>query len=200
MIERASLPRRLARRLARHAGRTLPPAQVAWRAAMLSESEHIESDFAALAWALGCLRHAYSARISHMRFGTLSPSRPALALEMLVCFLPLTGVFAAAASSLVTAGARTPSWLVALLAASLLGPLGLIAALPPTLRRGAAPRGPVALVLGVPAALTAAAFGAGILPAPTWRDAVLCVLLPVAGAMHLAAMRAGAARSSMPGI
>jgi hypothetical protein len=199
-VSRPSPWRRLAHHLAGHAARVLPRSQELWARSMLAELGHIKSDGAALGWALGCLRHAYSARISHMRFGTLSPSRPVLALEMLVCFLPLTGVFAAAASRLVTAGARTPSWLVALLAASLLGPLGLIAALPPTLRRGAAPRRAVALVLGVPAALTAAAFGAGILPAPTWRDAVLCVLLPLAGAMHLAAMRAGAARLSMPGI
>ena len=133
-----------------------------------------------------------------MRLGTLAPSRPVLALEMVVCFLPLTGVFAAAASALVSTGARTPSWLVALLAASVLGPLGLIAALPPTLRRGAAPGRAVALVLGIPAALTAAAFGTGILPAPTWRDVVLCVLLPLAGAAHLAALRAGAAPPLRP--
>ena len=167
---------------------------------MVAEVGHIKSDGEALGWALGCLRHAYAARISRMRLGTLTPSRPVLALEMLVCFLPLTGVFAAAASGVVTAGARTPSWLVALLAASVLGPLGLIAALPPTLRRGAAPGRAVAVVLGVPAALTAAAFGAGILLAPTWRDVVLCVLLPLAGAAHLAALRAGQAPSLTPGL
>jgi hypothetical protein len=192
-MTRATLTRRLARRLARHAARLLAGTDASsWGRALQSEVEHIDRDRAALGWAMHGLTYAYTRRISSMRLGTLRPARPLLALEMLICFLPLTAVFAAAARVALASPDHLPSGLAALLAASALGPAGLLAALPASVRRHAAPGRAPALLLAALAVLTVVAWGAGVLPAPSWYDAVLCVLLPIAGAAHLSLLRPAA--------
>jgi hypothetical protein len=186
MSSPASFTRRLTRALATHAARTLPLEHSPWGEAMRRETDYIASDRAALAFAFGCLLSAYSTRFSNMRTGNLRPARSLLVLEMLLCFLPLTGIFIAALLHVFASAAHPPPILGALLAASALGPAGLLVVLAPALGRA---RGPVPLIaLAVLSAVTITAFATGILPAPTWRDAVLCVLLPLAGVAHLAAL------------
>jgi hypothetical protein len=164
----------------------LPLKHAPWGEAMRRETDYIASDRAALLWACGCLLSAYSTRFSNMRTGNLRPAPSLLVLEMLLCFLPLTGVFIAALLHVFASAAHPPPILGALLAASALGPAGLLVALAPALGRA---RGPAPLtVMAVLSAFTITAFATGILPAPTWRDAVLCVLLPLAGVAHLAAL------------
>ena len=68
MTTRAGLVRRLARALAGHAGRVLPPspAKDEWAAAMCQETEAIEDGGASLRWALGCVYAGYAERIEAM--------------------------------------------------------------------------------------------------------------------------------------
>jgi hypothetical protein len=183
-----TLSRYLARRLTGHAAQLLPESHAAWARAMCCEIEHIGDDRAALAWSLGCLGAAYSTRISAMRMGSLKTARPLLALEMLVCFVTLTAVFFAALSAVIAAGGRPPPLPGMLLAASALGPAGLLAALGPALLGAAPSRASIALLTGL-GTLTLAACANGVLPTPSWRDAVLCVLLPFVAVAHLARLR-----------
>ena len=55
--------RRWSIRLAMHAGEVLPAARSEWARAMQNEVAHIDSDGAALRWALGCVFAGYAERI-----------------------------------------------------------------------------------------------------------------------------------------
>jgi hypothetical protein len=58
----APLLRRVALALSVHAGKMLPPERLTWAQAMSSELDHIEGDFEALRWALGCVFAGYMER------------------------------------------------------------------------------------------------------------------------------------------
>lgn len=58
--------RRLAVILARHGAAILPEARADWGRAMVSELDHIDSDFDALSWALGCVWTGYRERSKAM--------------------------------------------------------------------------------------------------------------------------------------
>jgi hypothetical protein len=57
--------RRLAVTLVRHASWVLPTGRSPWAEAMRRELAYIDSDPAALSWALGCVLAAYRARLAH---------------------------------------------------------------------------------------------------------------------------------------
>ena len=67
MIEQPLL-RRLASALLAHAARTLPRRRASWAEAIEAEAQHIESDAAALRWAVGCVFASYRERIRAMDF------------------------------------------------------------------------------------------------------------------------------------
>ena len=62
MSERLSVLRRIALTLVRHAFRALPPARSEWGQAMSRELDHIESDWRALRWSVGCVVASYTER------------------------------------------------------------------------------------------------------------------------------------------
>ena len=68
----------------------MPEEQAEWAAAMRSEMLNLEGDYAAAAWAFGCLAVAIRTRINTMNVGDLRISKWVLVLEVACCFLPLT--------------------------------------------------------------------------------------------------------------
>lgn len=82
--------RPFAARVLRHAEWLLPEGQAEWARAMRSELQQIDDDHEALAWALGCLLASIKMRSSAMVLGNFRVSRWVLALEMALCFVPLT--------------------------------------------------------------------------------------------------------------
>lgn len=90
-MSRADSPtRKLAFMLVWIASRLMPGARREWAAAMESELAFFQSGQAAIAWACGCVIAAARERVTIMRAGDLKISRPVAALEMLLCFAPLT--------------------------------------------------------------------------------------------------------------
>jgi hypothetical protein len=67
----------------------LPPQRAEWARAMAVEVEHIESDLAALRWALGCVLTSYREGL-HLNRSDLDVSRWLLGLEVLLVFGPGT--------------------------------------------------------------------------------------------------------------
>ena len=67
-----------------------PTSREQWGRAMRAELDHIDDDFAALRWAFGCALASINLRSTSMDLGTLRVSRFVLALEMALCFVPLT--------------------------------------------------------------------------------------------------------------
>jgi hypothetical protein len=65
-VSAASIVRRVALILAHHAARILPSVRSSWAEAMIREVEFIESDRAALAWAVGSVLASYAERVRSM--------------------------------------------------------------------------------------------------------------------------------------
>jgi hypothetical protein len=76
----ASLERRLALRLVRHAVFMLPRRFASWATAMQHEMEYIQPDRAALRWAIGCVSTSYLQRIASLNVIQTSILRWALAV------------------------------------------------------------------------------------------------------------------------
>ncbi len=85
-----SFSRRLAFGLIQCATRLLPKTRREWARSMDSELQHLESDFEALVWAIGCTIASIKERINAMNIGDFKISRWILAPEMALCFAPLT--------------------------------------------------------------------------------------------------------------
>src|SRR5690606_17034453 len=69
------------------------PERARWARAMSAELhhvQHIDGDYAALAWAIGCLISSIKVRANSMDVGNLRISRWVLAPEFALCFAPLT--------------------------------------------------------------------------------------------------------------
>jgi hypothetical protein len=187
-----TVTRVVARALLAHAARTLPLERAEWGRAMHAEVEHIASSRVALEWSVGCVLASYRQRVSHVMMGTLKVSRLVLGLEMLLCFSPLTMMFAALAS-LGTYGFAGPlpvdAWWVQMTSATLIGPIGLgITAL--YIVRGRLTRSvALTLLLTAPVLWTTVGFIALMVqsghPGEHWGTFVLFVILPIAGAVHL---------------
>src|SRR5690606_15909852 len=90
MTRRPPGVRRIALVLVACAARILPPEQVAWGDAMQAELHQVDRDRDALAWGFGCIVAASRQRILAMNIGNLKVSRRVFALEMALCFVPLT--------------------------------------------------------------------------------------------------------------
>jgi hypothetical protein len=85
-----SIARQLARFLMRVVSWLMPKERTEWAAAMRAEMLSLEGDYAAAAWAFGCLAAAIRTRANTMIVGDLRISKWVLVLEMACCFLPLT--------------------------------------------------------------------------------------------------------------
>ena len=209
MSRRATLPRRAATALVQLTAAWLErTSRGEWGRAMRAELEHIDGDYEALRWACGCAFAAISLRRTDMDLGTLRVSRFVLALEMALCFAPLTfGWFD------VVVGNSGVAWLdmasiqryylgttegVAALAKmfagaliGVLGPLGLIVAVRHIVFGRALQRGWVssAMIAG-PIVLGVVYVTANLADDTRWWPAwigfyVMFVALPAMGAAHL---------------
>jgi len=185
------LLRRWAIRLARHAATVMPESRGEWAAAVSSELHAIPADYAALRWALGSVTTSYKERVRMMSVGSLRISRWMLALESLICFLPVTllGVGVVFATE---AGNKPEILALVLLSAAAIGPIGLSVAFRiVVLQRTHLSRIAVAVMCVFAAWTLLAYFGTMITVSRLeatqwWREAFLIALLPAIGAAHLA--------------
>ncbi|MDX1562982.1 MAG: hypothetical protein R3305_08640 [Gammaproteobacteria bacterium] len=116
-------------RLAAHAANVLPPNRKQWAEAMRAELGALPGGLAAIEWALGCVAASYFERIKQMKLGTINVGRIVLTLEMLLCFVPLTGMFVSMLfpNPVLMAVVPGPNRLFYLTWAAV-GPIGLLAA------------------------------------------------------------------------
>jgi hypothetical protein len=192
---RRSFTRRIASALVSHAAHVLPLQRREWSSAMISEVDHLPSAGAAIRWAMGCVITGYIERIRMSR-SIRHLSRWVLSLEMLLCFVPVTWLFAFVISSSI----RVMPPLTALLfvSATLVGPIGLLIAAKTLVFRRAVGRITSAalcvLALWTFAVLCSRHPGA---LSSDWRDIVLIAVLPGLAAAHLAFMASEAPKSTV---
>jgi hypothetical protein len=96
------MTRRVAMVLLQAAARILPPTRSEWARDMRAELDHVESDGAALSWAIGCVWASLWERANAMLNSNGQISKWVLALEWLVCFAPLTLLWGVAVSFIVS--------------------------------------------------------------------------------------------------
>lgn len=185
--------RRLSIRLLNVAGRILPPSRRAWARDMRAEIDFIESDFAALNWAVGCVLASVRERGADMLQTDGQISRWVLVLEWLTCFVPLTLIWGVAVVYMTSRGSAPPDVLVPTLAATL-GPVALIVSLVATLSAGRARVARFASLLAIGflivAVLQLVPVGMSGRIGLQWFQFkaslfVLFTLLPLAGCLHL---------------
>jgi len=179
-----------------------------WGRAMRAEIEHIDGDYEALRWACGCALAAITLRRTDMDMGTLRVSRFVLALEMALCFVPITlgwfdvmfGMSGVAWLDVdtveryylgTTEGVTVLTMILVWAVTGLVGPLGLIVAarhiaLGWALRHGWL----IALLIAGPMAGGAVYLAANFIMGSEWSIErlgfyVLFVAVPLAGALHL---------------
>jgi hypothetical protein len=179
---------RVARGLVKHAAMASPKERADWAQAMINELDYLPPDLSAVGWALGCILVSYSERMRAMIRSFESLPRWVLALEMLVCFLPLTLLF----SSVILTGLHGGFTLQTCLlycSGAVLGPLGLVAALRSIFFKSMS-RATIA-GLCLLAAWTIAAYAAQVLTfgqshlSDWWREIVIIAVLPALAVIHL---------------
>ncbi len=129
MRPRTDLKSRIARALAAHAVRVAAPDHAEWTTAMMREQEHLPPDASALSWALGCVSVSYRGRFRAMTRLLNLLRWVALVVILLLCLIPASWSFMYVASNIaqdypLSSGARLDLGL-----ATLIGPIGLAAAL-----------------------------------------------------------------------
>jgi len=199
MSDRRSFAWRVALGLAAHAARILPPERSEWSNAMVSEVSHLPSAAAAIRWSVGCVFAGYIERIRTMTrpIGRISPW--VLGLEMLICFVPVTFLFAAVVFSSLHGGWPGQTSLL-YASATLIGPVGLLTSVRAVLFRQIAGR-MMSVALCVLAAWTAPSYLTLALGNQTtrasdwWQILVLIAILPGLGTLHLMILAAEARRS-----
>jgi hypothetical protein len=183
--------RRVARELVKHAATISPKERADWARAMINELDYLPPDMSAVGWALGCIFVSYSERIRAMIRSLESLPRWVLALEMLVCFLPLTLLFAAVVVRGLHGGFTLHTSLL-YGSGAVLGPLGLLAALRSIFFKSRGLSRATIAALCLLAAWTLAAYSAQILTfgqshlSDWWREFVLIAVLPALAVIHLA--------------
>ena len=204
-----TLARRAATALVRATAAWLEPtSRGEWGRGMRAELEHVYGDYEALRWACGCALAAITLRRTDMNMGTLRVSRFVLALEMALCFVPITlgwfdvmfGVSGVAWLDMdsvqryylgTTEGVTVLTTILVWAVTGLVGPLGLIVAarhiaLGRALRHGWL----IALLIAGPIAGGAVYLAANFVMGSEWSIEkagfyVLFVAVPLAGALHL---------------
>jgi hypothetical protein len=129
MSPRTDLTSRIARALAAHAVRVAAPDHAEWSTAMIHEQEHLPPDASALSWALGCVSVSYRGRLRAMiRLPDLL-RWVALLVIFLLCLTPACWNFIYIALSTAQGYPLSPGARLIFGAATLIGPIGLAAAL-----------------------------------------------------------------------
>lgn len=125
------MTRRIAIALLKLASKMLPPARREWARDMRGELDVVKSDHAALSWAFGCVLASIQERVLAMMNLSGRISRPVLMLEWLMCFVPLTLLWAVAVNLAITRD-DIPAPLLVAAAFGTLGPIALIVSLAAT--------------------------------------------------------------------
>ena len=120
--------RQLAVALLHLASRMLPPRRREWIRDMRGELECMKSNRGALSWAFGCVLASLQERVLAMLNSNGRISRPVLILEWLMCFGPLTLLWAAALT-VISSRDHAPLALFVATALGTLGPIALIVSL-----------------------------------------------------------------------
>jgi hypothetical protein len=174
----------------KHAAMVSPGERAEWAQAMVNELDYLSPDMSAIGWALGCIFVCYSERIRAMIRPLETLPRWILVLEMLVCLLPLTLLFSAVVQRGLHGGFSLQAGLL-YCSATILGPLGLAAALRLIFfKAGGMSRAAIA-GLCLLAAWTLAAYSAQILTfgqihlSDWWREFVIIAVLPTLAVLHL---------------
>lgn len=182
--------RRIAVVLLRVASGILPASRREWQRDMRTELDYAESDALALKWAIGCLSVSLQERVRTMLNSTGKISRPVLVLEWLMCFGPLTLLWAVALSVIVRHGATVEIVVPTLF--GMLGPIGLCVTLYATFSKSRGPRWLPLTLVAASVALVALQLGnaVGFGRHTQWfasdlQVVVLLSLLPLVGALHL---------------
>jgi hypothetical protein len=123
--------RQIAVALLRVASRILPAQRREWVRDMRGELDSMKSDRIALSWAFGCVLASLQQRVLAMLNSDSGISRPVLMLEWLMCFVPLTLLWAAAVTIIVSRAHASLDFFVAA-AFGTLGPIALIVSLTTT--------------------------------------------------------------------
>ena len=167
-----------------------PKERADWAQAMINELDYLPPDLSAVGWALGCILVSYSERMHAMIRSLGSLPRWLLALEMLVCFLPLTLLFASVILTGLHGGFTLPVCLL-YCSGAVLGPIGMLAALRSIFfKSGGMSRAAIA-GLCLLTAWTVAAYSAQILTfgqshlSDWWRELVIIAILPALAVIHL---------------
>jgi hypothetical protein len=176
--------------LAKHAAKASPKERADWAQAMINELDYLPPDMSAVGWALGCIFVCYTERIRTMIRSLESLPRWVLVLEMLVCFLPLTLLFSAVVLTGLHGGFTLPAGLL-YCSGTVLGPLGLVAALRSIFFKSGGMSRAIIVALCLLAAWTLAAYSAQILTfgqshlSDWWREFVIIAVLPTLAVIHL---------------
>jgi len=124
---RTDLKSRIARALAAHAVRVAEPHDAEWAKAMTHEQEHLPPAASALSWALGCVSVSYRGRLRAMRLP--DPLRSvALLMIFLLCLTPACWNFIYITLSTAQGYPLSPGARLIFGSATLIGPIGLAAA------------------------------------------------------------------------
>jgi hypothetical protein len=139
VISRTDRKSRIARALAAHAVRVAAPDHAEWTKAMMHEQEHLPPDASVLSWAFGCVSVSYRARLrSITRLPDPPRSRWALLMILLFCLAGPCVNFIHIAQSIALGyplyfgvGLPYTAMQEGLIfgSATLIGPIGLVAAL-----------------------------------------------------------------------
>jgi hypothetical protein len=185
-----AVAQRLARGLVKHAALASPKERSEWAQAMTNELDYLAPNLSAVGWALGCIFVCYSERIRAMFRSLETLPRSILVLEMLVCFLPLTLLFSSVIHTGLQGGFTLPACLL-YCSGTILGPLGLAAALRSIFFKPAGMSRAMIAGLCLLAAWTVAAYSAQILTfgqshlSDWWREIVIIAVLPTLAVLHL---------------
>jgi hypothetical protein len=179
-----------------------PEERADWAQAMINELDYLSPDMSAVTWAFGCILVCYSERIRIMIRPLQFMPRWLLALEMLVCFTPLTLLFLAVVVRGLHGGFTLQAGLL-YCSGAVLGPLGLAAASRSIFFKSSSMGRAMITGLCLVAAWTVIAYSAQVLTfgqshlSDWWREYVLIAVLPALAVIHLVSINSQSQSSPM---
>lgn len=157
---------------------------------MRGELEFLKCDRTALSWAFGCVLASLQQRVLAMLNPNNGISRPVLILEWLMCFAPLTVLWAIAVTLIVSRSDSPPALVVAAVFGTL-GPIALIVSLIATTSTRKVGFHPIARLLVAGCAMMILVQVLSAIVQGKWQwfqfdfgTFVLLSLLPLLGALH----------------
>ena len=188
MIAGSSPLEQISKALQHHAYQVCPVRRRKWIVAAVSELDAVTTSCERIAWSVGTVRAAYVARLSAMSICEPMVPKCILMLEAAFCFVSPTLLWIWALASAVRGSLAQFDCLYAAMAVSI-GPIGLaifgqlVLGTPPRYARGQARFMALLAGFGLIVVLIPVLTPIPLKDLP-WRDSVLLLLLPTAGAAH----------------